>query len=182
MRKALYLLGVVCLFSLNAAAQDNTRVDLFAGYSFVHTSPGLERSSFNANGGVGSLAFNLNSWASVVAEVGGIHVSRINGFDVDANAETFLAGPKISLLRNSPLTPFVQVLAGVARSNAAFNMTPRTFNGFAFSPGVGLDWNVTHHVGLRLGQLDYLLTRMPTSTNQVNWNNFRYSAGVMIRF
>jgi len=47
-------------------------------------------------------------------------------------------------------------------------------NGFAMSPGVGLDWNFTHHLGLRLGQVDYLFQRVPTSTNQVNWNNFRY--------
>ena len=182
MRKALYLFGMVCLFSLSAAAQDYTKVDLFAGYSFIHTGPGIAESSFNGNGGVGSVAFNLSSWGSVVAEVGGVHVSKINGRDVDANAETFMAGPKISLFRTAGLSPFVQVLAGVARSNAAFNSTPRDFDGFAFSPGVGLDWNVTHHVGLRLGQLDYLLTRMPTSTNQVAWNNFRYSGGVVIRF
>jgi hypothetical protein len=50
------------------------------------------------------------------------------------------------------------------------------------APGIGLDWNVTHHVGLRLGQMDYLLTRLPSSTNQVTWNNFRYSAGVVFRF
>jgi hypothetical protein len=182
MRKIFYLLGLMCLFSLSAAAQGNSKIDLFGGYSYVHTGPGIALSSFNANGGVGSVAFNLNSWGSLVAEVGGIHVSKINGLDVDANAETFMAGPKISLFRGSGLSPFVQVLAGVARSDAAFNSTPRTFTGFALSPGVGLDWNVTHHVGLRLGQLDYLLTRMPTSTNQVNWNNFRYSAGVIFRF
>ena len=182
MRKIFYLLGLMCLFSLSAAAQGNSKIDLFGGYSYVHTGPGIALSSFNANGGVGSVAFNLNSWGSLVAEVGGIHVSKINGLDVDANAETFMAGPKISLFRSSELTPFAQVLAGFAHTNAAFNKTSSSFNGFALSPGVGLDWNVTHHVGLRLGQLDYLLTRMPTSTNQVNWNNFRYSAGVVFRF
>jgi hypothetical protein len=182
MRKILCLLGLVCLFSLTAAAQGNSKIDLFGGYSYVHTSPGIALSSFNANGGVGSVAFNLNSWGSLVAEVGGIHVSKINGLNVDANAETFLFGPKISLFRGSRLTPFAQVLAGFARTDAAFNRTPSTFNGFAISPGVGLDWNATRHIGLRLGQVDYLLTRMPTSTNQVNWNNFRYSAGVVFRF
>jgi hypothetical protein len=183
MRKVFYLLGVVCLFSLSAGAQDKSTVDLFGGYSYVHTSPGIALSSFNANGGVGSVAFNVNSWGSLVAEAGGVHVSHINGADVDANAETFLFGPKISLFRGSKLTPFAQVLAGFARSDAAFNRTSSSsFNGFALAPGIGLDWNATRHVGLRLGQMDYLLTRMPTSTNQVNWNNFRYSAGVVFRF
>jgi len=182
MRNVLYLLALVCLFSWSAAAQGSSKVDLFAGYSYVHTSPSLAVNSFNANGGVGSVAFNVNSWGSLVAEVGGIHASTINGTSVDANAETFLFGPKISLFRNSKFTPFAQVLVGFARTNAAFNQTLTSFNGFAMSPGAGLDWNATRHIGIRLAQVDYLLTRLPTSTNQVNWNNFRYSAGVVFRF
>lgn len=182
MRKVACLLGLVFFVSLSAAAQGKSTVDLFAGYSYVHTSPGVAFSSFNANGGVGSAAFNVNSWGSFVAEVGGIHASRITGTDVDASAETFLFGPKISLFRGSKLTPFAQALFGFAHSNAAFNGTTTARNGFAMSPGVGLDWNATRHIGLRLGQMDYLLTRVPTSTNQVSWNNFRYSAGVVFRF
>jgi hypothetical protein len=182
MRRIVYLLGLMCLATLSASAQGKSTIDLFGGYSYVHTGPGLAVPSFNANGGVGSVALNLNSWASLVAEVGGIHASKISGTDVDATAETFLFGPKISFFRGSGLTPFVQVLAGVAHSNAAFNQTTSSFNGLALSPGVGLDWNATSHIGLRLGQMDYLLTRVPTSTKQVNWNNFRYSAGVVFRF
>jgi opacity protein-like surface antigen len=182
MRKFLCLMGLVLLVSLSAAANDHSTIDIFAGYSYVHANPGITRSSFNANGGVGSVAINLNSWGSIVAEVGGIHTGKITSTNVDANAETFLFGPKISLFRSSKLTPFVQALAGFAHSNAAFNGSTSPFNGFAFSPGAGLDWNATHHIGVRLGQVDYLLTRLPTSTSQVNWNNFRYSAGVVFRF
>ena len=182
MRKLLYVLGLVCLASLSAAAQDSSKIDLFAGYSYVHTGPGIAVSSFNANGGVGSVALNLNSWGGLVAEVGGIHATRIGNIGVDATAMTFLAGPKITLFRRSSLSPFAQVLAGVVRTNPDFNQTVNTHYTFAMSPGVGLDWNATRHFGIRLGQLDYLLTRVPTSTNQVNWNNFRYSAGVVIRF
>jgi hypothetical protein len=176
------LLGMLFLVSLSAAAQGGSKVDVFAGYSYLHTSPGLHESSFKANGGDVSIAFNVNSWGSLVAEVGGVHASTISRSDVDANAETFLFGPKISLSRKSKLTPFAQALFGFAHSNAAFNRTTTSSNDFAMSPGVGLDWNATRHFGLRLGQADYLFQRMPTSTNQVNWNNFRYSAGLVIRF
>ena len=181
MRKVVCLLGLVFLVSLSAAAQDST-VDLFAGYSYLHTSPGIKESSFKANGGDASIAFNVNRWGSLVAEFGGVHASNIGGADVDANAITFLFGPKFSFFRGSKLSPFAQALFGIAHSNAAFNGTTTTSNGFAMSPGVGLDLNVTNHIGLRLGQADYLFQRVPTSTNQVNWNNFRYSAGVVFRF
>jgi Outer membrane protein beta-barrel domain len=182
MRKLFCVLGLVCLASVSAAAQDTSRIDLFAGYSFLHTGPGVNATSFNANGGVGSVALNLNSWGSLVGEVGGIHATTIGSTGVDATAVTFLAGPKITFFRGSALSPFAQALAGVVRSNPDFNQTANTHYTFAFSPGAGLDWNVSHHFGIRLGQVDYLMTRIPTSTNQVNWNNFRYSAGVIFRF
>ena len=182
MRKLLFVLGLVCLASVSAAAQGSSKVDLFAGYSYVHTGPGVHVSSFNANGGVGSVALNFTNWGALVAEVGGIHATRIGTTDVDATAMTFLAGPKISFFHRSKLSPFVQALAGVVRSDASFNQTANTHYTFAMSPGAGLDWNATRHIGIRLGQVDYLFTRMPTSTNQVNWNNFRYSAGVILRF
>jgi len=182
MRKFMCLLGLVFLFSMGAAAQDVPRVDLFAGYTYVHTGPGISAPSFNANGGVGSVAFNLTNWGSLVVEVGGIHTGKINGLDVDATAFTYMAGPKITLFHRSKLSPFAQALFGFAHTNAGFNQTTLNHNNFAMSPGIGLDWNATRHVGIRLGQMDYLLTRVPTSTNQVNWNNFRYSAGVVFRF
>ena len=182
MRKLLCVLGLVCLASVSAAAQDSSKIDLFAGYSFLHTGPGINATSFNANGGVGSVALNLTSWGGLVAEVGVIHATKISSTDVDASAYTFLAGPKLSLFHGSRLSPFAQVLAGVVRTDPAFNLTPKTHYTFAVSPGVGLDWNATRHFGIRLAQVDYLFTRMPTSTNQVNWNNFRYSAGIVFRF
>jgi hypothetical protein len=182
MRKFVCLLGLVFLVSIGAAAQDVPRVDLFAGYTYEHVSPGIAASSFSANGGVGSVAFNLTNWGSLVLEVGGIHTSKIDGADVDATALTYMAGPKISLFHRSKLTPFAQALFGFVNTNPGFNLTTLNHNDFAVSPGVGLDWNATRHLAIRLGQMDYLLMRIPTSTNQVNWNNFRYSAGVVLRF
>ncbi len=182
MRKVVCLLGLAFLFSLSAAAQDVPKVDLFAGYSFVHTGPGIAIPSFNANGGIGSVALNLTNWGSLVVEVGGIHAGAINGTDVNATALSYLAGPKISFFRHSKFSPFAQALFGFVNTNPGFNQTTLSHNTFAMSPGVGLDWNATRHFGIRLAQMDYFLTRMPTATNQVNWNNFRYSAGVVFHF
>ena len=62
MRKLAVLLGLVFLFSLSASAQDyNSKIDIFAGYSFVHTGPGAQLSTFNANGGVASVALNFQT-------------------------------------------------------------------------------------------------------------------------
>jgi len=185
MRKLALLAGLVFLFSLNASAQDYSKVDVFAGYTFLHTSPGVNLSTFNSNGGTASVALNFNHWVSGVLEVGGVHATNIGGADVDATAETVMAGPKVSLFRSSSFTPFAQVLFGFAHTNASYNQTGISHDNFAFSPGVGLDWNPWTHFGIRLAQVDYLLTRIPTGpagANTVNWNNFRYSGGVVFRF
>jgi peptidoglycan-associated lipoprotein len=183
MRKFAFLLGLVFLFSISAAAQDyNSKIDIFAGYSFVHTGPGAQLSTFNANGGVASVGLNLTNWLSGVVEVGGVHATNIGGADVDATAETVMAGPKISLFHGSRLSPFAQALFGFVHTNPGYSQQTINHNTFAAAPGVGLDWNATRHVGIRLAQVDYLFTRMPATAGQVNWNNFRYSAGVVFRF
>jgi hypothetical protein len=183
MRKFVCLLGLVLLCSLSAAAQEyNSKIDLFAGYSFVHTEPGAQLSTFNANGGVASGALNFNSWFSGVLEAGGVHASKISGADVDATAVTLMAGPKISLFRGARLTPFVQTLFGFIHTDPGYSQQTINHNTFAAAPGVGLDWNATRHLGIRLAQVDYLFTRMPATVGQVNWNNFRYSAGLVVRF
>jgi hypothetical protein len=187
MKKLVCLLGLVFLFGLSAAAQDNPKVELFAGYSFVHTGPGVPYiSAFDANGGVGSVAVNLIGWGgvggSIVGEAGGVYVGTINGRIVNANAETYMIGPKVSFFRHSRFSPFVQTLVGFSRSDPAFNGATSNFDGAAFSPGFGLDWNATRHLGVRIGQVDYLLARFPSLANQVTWNDFRYSGGVTLRF
>src|SRR5258705_856306 len=69
MRKVVCLLALVFLASLSAAAQDST-IDLFAGYSYLHTSPGIKESSFKANGGDSSLLVNLNPCRRFLAVTG----------------------------------------------------------------------------------------------------------------
>ena len=184
MKRFVCLLGLVCLSGVSAAAQGNsgTVVDIFAGYSFVHTEPGAQLSTFNANGGVASAALNFSNWFAGVVEVGGVHASRISGADVDATAETVMAGPKIMLFHRSKFTPFGQALFGFIHMNPGYSQQLITHNTFAAAPGVGLDWNATRHLGIRLAQVDYLFTRMRATAGQVNWNNFRYSAGVVVRF
>jgi outer membrane immunogenic protein len=182
MRKFACLAGLLFLFSLSASAQEGSKVDLFGGYSFVNTSPSNGISSFTANGGVASAALNFTSWLSGVAEAGGVHATSIGGVDVDATAATFMVGPKISAFRRSSFSPFAQALFGFVHTNPGFSETPINHNTFSMAPGIGLDWNAWSHLGIRLGQVDYLFTRMPTSANQVNWNNFRYSTGIVIRF
>jgi len=49
--------------------------------------------------------------------------------------------------------------------------------------GGGLDANPTRHIGLRLGQVEYLMTRFKEATpNRVTQNNLRFSTGIVFRW
>ena len=51
-------------------------------------------------------------------------------------------------------------------------------NAFAMALGGGLDYNATSHIGIRLVQAEYLMTRFASETQ----NNARISAGVVFRW
>jgi len=195
MKRWALLCGAMLLFAAAASAQDTPRIEAFGGYSYVRVNPGFGISGENYNGGSGSVAFNLNSWLGVVGDVGGYHWSQST---LDATAVTYLFGPKVSL-RTGPITPFVQTLFGGARLSGTANggcggaivHSQQTIfggcgsgseNAFAMALGGGLDWNATKHIGVRLIQAEYLMTRFGVVDSADTQNNARISAGVVFRF
>ena len=186
------VLGVVLLFSSAASAQDeNPKAEVFAGYSYVRVNasgaPG-----FNMNGGSASISFNPSSSFGIVADFGGYHVGNSGGVSVDGNVYSYLFGPKLAY-RSGRFTPFVQALFGGAHASgsgsvvALARVRPQgvipvtgslSENAFAMTLGGGLDVNATNHIGIRLIQAEYLMTRFTSETQ----NNARISAGVVFRF
>ena len=166
-------------------------VDLFAGYSFVRfsTNTGGIKETFNWHGFTGALAGNVNRWFSLVGDFG---VYRIKDLPrtVSGSAYTFLFGPQFSH-RGEHWTPFAHALFGAARlSDISVTTTPsgsaffnRDFsqNSFATALGVGLDGNFNKHIGVRIFQFEYLLTKF-TDGGDNKQNNLRASAGLVLHF
>jgi opacity protein-like surface antigen len=148
----------------------------------------------NFNGGSGSIAYNLTPMIGIVGDIGGYHYNQSGG---DVNVVSYLFGPKIAM-RRGPITPFAQALFGGAHGTiSANNSCPgarvrpdATFSGcgstsenaFAMALGGGVDWNTTDHIGIRLIQAEYLLTRFGFGGPTYSQNNARISAGVVFRF
>jgi opacity protein-like surface antigen len=189
MKRWVLAFGALLLFSAAASAQDeNPKVEVFGGYSYLRFNPGFSAPGLNFNGGSGSISYNLNSWLGIVGDIGGYHWSRSS---VDATAVSYLFGPKIAL-RRGPVTPFVHTLFGGAHGSGAISgvcvdtrVRPEATcrisgsdNAFAMALGGGLDWNATTHIGVRLIQAEYVMTRFVSNTQ----NNARISAGVVFRF
>lgn len=165
MKRALLVMSVVVLCALQGAAQDS-KVDLFAGYSFLHTNPGSGLAGADAHGWEGAAVWNWKSWLGVKADFDGHYCC-------DASLHNFLFGPQITL-HHGKLSPFVHGLFGLSHGSAG----GVSDSAFAFALGGGLDVKATDRIAIRIGQVDYLGTRFADSTQ----NNLRFSAGLVFRF
>jgi opacity protein-like surface antigen len=184
------------LFAGVASAQDD-KVEVFGGYSYVRADQNLfgTVNNLNFNGGSGSVAYNVIPWVGIVADFGGYHW---NGSGIyageDGTAVSYMFGPKVSM-HLGHVTPFVQSLYGGTHlsgqtceegDGGGVRVHPEgtpscssgSANAFSMTIGGGVDWDVTHHLGVRLVQAEYYMTRFGSETQ----NNLRLSAGVTFRF
>jgi outer membrane immunogenic protein len=178
-------LALLALFAGSSRAQeDRSKVDVFAGYSYLRFDPNVAGAdSFNAHGGSASVAYNVNNWLSGVADFGAYHNGNILNSGVDGTLSTYLFGPRVSVRRFNRVTPFGQVLFGVAHAGASIAGTRGSDNAFAMSVGGGVDIGVSRHFAVRPFQVDYLLTRFNEGTGDArSQNNLRVSTGVVFRF
>ena len=179
------LLALASLFGATAHAQDVPKFDLFAGYSYVRANPSTTGvDSFNLHGGDASIAYNANHWLSGVADFGGYHANNILGTGVDGTLSTYLVGPRVSYRRFERVTPFGQVLFGVAHIGGDNGLGfSSSNNSFAMTVGGGVDVRVSHRFSLRPIQVDYLLTHFNEfNLGAQNQNNLRVSTGVVFHF
>lgn len=178
------LLAVVSLFSATAQAQDVSKVDIFAGYSYVRENPSTSGvSSFSLNGGSASIAYNANSWLSGVADFGAYHNGNLLGTGASGTLSTYLFGPRISYHHYGRITPFGEVLFGVAHAGASIAGTSGSDNAFAMSLGGGVDYRLTDRFAIRPVKVDYLMSRFSeTGSGGNTQNNLRVSTGIVFRF
>jgi opacity protein-like surface antigen len=178
------LLAVLSLFGVSAHAQDTPKVDIFAGYSYVRDKPSASGvSSFDLHGGSASVAYNAKSWLSGVADIGAYHSGSILKTGTSGTLSTYLFGPRISYRHYGRVTPFGEVLFGVAHAGASVAGTSGSENAFAMSVGGGFDYRLSDHFAVRPVKVDYLMTRFSETANGGNTqNNLRVSTGIVFRF
>ncbi len=172
------------------------RIELFGGYSYVRAPVTFTQTPQGACVITGCITtfttqnLNLNGW-----NVGGAFkvlgplalaadYSDTSGSFHGANThlKTYLVGPQLRF--PGPISPFAHFLIGGAHeSTTLFTSGPITTssptrNAFATTLGGGLDLKVLPLLSVRPIQIDYLLTHFNSSTQ----NQFRYSAGIVLRF
>jgi outer membrane protein OmpA-like peptidoglycan-associated protein len=147
------------------------------------------KETFNWHGITGALAGNINRWFSLVADIGAYRIKDLPP-SISGSAYTYLFGPQFSH-RSQHWTPFVHTLFGAATladiqvsttpSPSAFFNRSFSANSFATALGGGVDANFNKHIGARIFQVEYLMTRF-TDGNNNKQNNLRASAGLVLHF
>ena len=188
LRFVVSLLGIASFFAVTAQAQEERKtIDIFAGYSYLRANPSSVsngKDSFSLNGGTGSVAYNFNRWLSGVADFGGYHTTNGLARGLDGTLSTYLFGPRVSFRKFGRVTPFGEVLFGVAHTGAGVFNTTNSQNAFAMTVGGGVDYRVNSRFAIRPLKVDYLLTRFNEFGNvsTQNQNNLRVSTGIVFRF
>jgi opacity protein-like surface antigen len=166
MKRILIVTALLLFFALQGYAQDS-KVDIFAGYSYVRSDPGSGLPGANSSGWEASLAYNWNKWLGLKADLDGHYCCG------GQHLHDFLFGPQINLGGHGKVTPYFEGLVGFGHgTDAGFSE-----NAFAFALGGGVDWNIGKRVGWRVVQADYLGTRFAGYTQ----NNFRLSTGLVFK-
>jgi opacity protein-like surface antigen len=182
---------VVCLLALlsflgvaTRAQESAPKIDAFAGYSYLQANPGVSGvNSFHLHGGSASVAYNYNNWLGGVADFGGYNNGNVLGTGTSGTLSTYLFGPRVSYRHLRKVTPFGQVLLGVAHANASNFGTANSQNAFAMTVGGGVDYKLFEHFSIRPVQAEYLMTRFGVGTTGTRTqNNVRLSTGFVFRF
>jgi opacity protein-like surface antigen len=181
--KSKFVVSLFAFFVLMAGAaraQDYSKVDVFAGYSYDRWD-GAKK--FNLNGGSASVAYNVNNWLSGVADFGGYNNGNVQNKGLDFTLSTYLFGPRISYRHWNRVTPFGEVLFGAERVSTSTATTNRSDSNFGMTAGGGFDVKLANHFSVRPIKVDYLLTRFAAANAAPqSQRNLRVSTGVVFHF
>jgi opacity protein-like surface antigen len=177
-RIALVIIVASCL----AAAQEPPRAEVFGGYQYFHASTGLGLSgidTFSLNGWNASVSGYFTKYLGVTGDFSGSYgTPSVLGIGIDTKFHTFMFGPVARYPNKSKFTPFGHALFGGGHASFSVLGASGDETDFAWAVGGGLDADLTRHFAVRVAQADFLQSHIGDD----HQNNFRYSAGIVIKF
>jgi len=211
--KNVALVSTAMMFATTAFAQNTPKWELYGDYSYMQFNPtlnGLQSRALNGGGGgfqanfgryfgikgdfqgYGSTQWTLTSTGPTVTPHGTIPSGT---FKSNANMFTYLFGPVVGvhtsrfyvygefLMGQSNINGYGELAKAINAGGGTVTNVEGTQHPFTWAGGGGLDWRMNKTVAFRLGELDYIGTRLTnpfTDTN--NQNSFRYLGGIVFTF
>ncbi len=205
MRLTIVMASALLLMS-TALAQ---KAELYGDYSYMQFNPSISGVQSRAfNGGGAGFQYNFTSYFGVKGDFQGygstdwsVNVTApigtpggiipIGTYTTKANLFTYLFGPVVRIPRGK-VTITGETLFGGSNTSIYSNLYNQAVGNVSYNPnqhpftmavGGGLDYNVSPRVALRLGEMDWILTRYTNPfTNTNNQNSFRYLGGIVFKF
>ncbi len=199
--------GGYSLLHADSGGLNGTIVDLD-----LHQFPNTFGVRSNYNGWNAEAQYNFSPWVGLVADFDGYYgspltvqsPSRVSGLP-NGNSYAVLVGPVISYRAKKKITPFIHALFGWERTSlSASTLTGTsppvssfgtTYYDFVIAPGGGVDYKLSRHFALRLGQLDWYHTSKNLNSFygsafgiglfqglSTHERNLRFSTGVVLNF
>lgn len=169
---------------------DHQETDLAVTYAEQYSNL-VSTPTFWHGGGTIELSAQLYRGLGLAANVAGTQTSNAAGSGIGLSLVTATFGPRytfyrpMSAGRRRSLGIFGQGLLGQAWGfNSYFPTTSggiTSDNSLALQVGGGVDLGLTHRLGARVIQADWLRTQLPNGTTNVQ-NTLRLGAGIVLRF
>jgi outer membrane immunogenic protein len=158
------------------------RFETSVGYTFVHANaPPGQCGCFSANGGFGSVVFNVSRGFGVVADVAGVHTNTIGSTTQSITVINYLFGPRYSFRSVSRrFVPYAQALGGGSRETSNYAAV-QSVNAAAFSVGGGVSTTFNRHLGRTIFEGDWVHSYPPNAQNDIQ-NDLRISSAISFRF
>ena len=182
MYRILAVLVFATVLPYHVLAQDAPRAQVYGGFQYFRANSGTDVANldhFNLNGWDASLSGYFNHYIGLTADFSGAYGSpEFLGVPIHTKQHTFMFGPVVRLPNPTHITPFIHGLAGAVHVSADAQGASTSTTDAAWAVGGGLDLSLGPLFSIRPAQVDYLQTRLGGDSQ----NNFRYSAGVVIKF
>lgn len=165
-----------CLLVSAFAYGQESRADLFAGYSYLNVDTNGMSSRQSFNGWEGAISGNFNKWFAVETDVSGYYKNyNILGSNVAVRDYSYAAGPRVNY---KPL--FIHALFGGVYQNVSGASASQ--NGLAGGFGGGVQWKFSRQLSFRTSA-DYVFSRFNVSGGSaLTQNNVRASVGIVYSF
>lgn len=169
---------LLCLVVSGCAFGQDSRVDVFGGYSYLNIDTNGLTSRQSANGWETSISGNFSKWLAAEADVSGYYKNYdILGVNVAVRDYSYLAGPRLSV---KPL--FVHALVGGDHLSGEALGLSAAQDGLAGAFGGGVQWRVSGPFSFR-ASADYVFSRHNIlGGSSVTQNNVRASIGIVYSF
>jgi opacity protein-like surface antigen len=184
--KSLAIITILLAASVVANAQNGfPKAEVWGTYNLLVVDTDFSDNR-SLNGWGAGFQGNFSGLFGLVAEFGGNYGNSdilvappgTGTINVNTSIYTYLLGPRASY-RARQYTAFGHFLAGGAR----LKVQSATNTQFAMAIGGGVDVNLSERFAIRAGQFDYLPINSDLPVSGSSWlHNFRYQAGVVIKF